>query len=120
MQRDMRVNDNYALLYANAMASDRGVGLRVVYSLEDDTVQTLRHFKFLVGGLQEVESQLRERNIPLTVLRGPAAERVLAFSTTHKACALVTDFNPLRKFRERCSQVAEILDWPCLQVDARK
>ena len=118
MQRDQRVNDNYAMLYANALSRERGWRLIVVFTLEDDPLQTLRHHKFLLGGLKEVEKQLRDRHIPFYLLHGDAVRSILTFADQHHARAVVTDFSPLRKFKRRYDAVAAAFAYPLLQVDA--
>jgi deoxyribodipyrimidine photo-lyase len=118
MQRDQRVQHNYALLYANELAKTKQCGLKVIFAIEDNTQQTLRHFKFMIGGLCEVENTLREHAIPFHLLRGKTVDEIQAFISSHNCVALVTDFNPLRQFRSKCEQVASAATCPVVQVDA--
>ena len=157
MQRDVRTEDNWALLFAQHLAQMQNVPLRIFYVLpcpynadsnndkekaddddnDDDNdlppkvcemQMTKRHGSFLLGGLQIVEKELNEKNVPFDILMSPSHEKVgetvhdfiMAKScntsiendddekkkddTTntipvHKASVLVCDMNPLRQFR---------------------
>lgn len=118
LQRDCRVQDNYALLYANALAKHLDCGLTVGVAIQDGELHTLRHLRFMLGGLVEVEQQLRERNVPLRVEHGEAALIVCAWATRLNARAIVTDFCPLREKQERVSHVCASAPCAVLQVDA--
>ena len=55
MSRDQRSEDNWALLYARALASEKDVPLRVVFCLVPHFLEaTVRHFGFMIRGLAEV------------------------------------------------------------------
>lgn len=86
MQRDVRVQVNYALSWAAHLASQSNVALRVYFALpppppsptsDDDSLppdldhlpMTERHGKFLLGGLKCVHKELEELQVPLLVLR---------------------------------------------------
>merc|ERR1719424_1694891 len=69
MSRDMRAEDNWAMLYARALAEDRAVPLRVCYSLAGEAYcATARSHGFIVRGLQETETTLRGLGIGLVLL----------------------------------------------------
>ena len=50
----------------------------------------------MMEGLQQVESSLREKNIPFTLLFGDPTSTVPAFAQEQKALAVVCDFSPLK------------------------
>ena len=53
MSREQRVEDNWALLYAQEVAADRQVPLAVVFNLVDGFLgATIRQFGFMLKGLQ--------------------------------------------------------------------
>jgi len=151
MQRDVRTVDNWALALAQDMARRRKVPLRVVYALPPpptesataagadeeeegllppaliDMPMTERHGKFLIGGLECVYNELRERNVPLHVVLaksdGAVGKTVCRMIVDEfGAQAVVCDFSPLRRFRQWTElQAAPLLDEagvPFVQVDA--
>ena len=69
MSREQRVIDNWALLYAIETAEKLNACMAVVfclYSLYPGA--NIRHFDFLLKGLQITEKKLRELNIPFFIL----------------------------------------------------
>lgn len=119
MQRDQRVKDNWALLYAQELALARRVPLGVVFCLVPRFLDAgERHYDFMLAGLREVEGDLRRRGIAFFLLTGDPAKVVPAFRLSTGAGALVTDFLPLRIVREWQARVAGRLRVPFLQVDA--
>jgi deoxyribodipyrimidine photo-lyase len=147
MQRDARTVDNWALLWAAYLAASRKVPLHVVYVLPppppqgddnrdddgalppvlEDMSMTERHGMFLLGGLECVWNELKEKNIQLHVLQ-PASHDAVGETVCEtllgkcKADMVVCDFSPLRNFREwKELQAAPILSKagvPFYQVDA--
>ncbi|KAG8236888.1 hypothetical protein J437_LFUL016740, partial [Ladona fulva] len=121
MSRDARVQDNWAMLFAQRLALKNRVALHVCYCLLPKFLDaTIRHFRFLLSGLQEVESELKSLNIEFHLLRGAADEVLCDFVKKNYIGAVVTDFSPLRtplswvdSFKRNLSQ-----DIPFWQVDA--
>lgn len=139
MQRDMRVVDNWALLYGEYLAKKRNVALKVFYVLPpilpkssdqmppkvSEMKMTERHGHFLIGGLQVVEEELREKNVPFEVLKPNSQAEVgtcVHEFTRNDAIAVVCDMSPLRHFRNWMEdQSAPLFDEskiPLIQVDA--
>ena len=119
MQRDMRVEDNWALLYAAESAEAAGQPLFVVFNLvKQFSGATLRQFDFMLRGLSEVESELRTLGIPFYLLRGDPVETVPAFVSEHHIGHVVTDFNPLRFTTAWRTNVAKRLTVRMTEVDA--
>jgi len=97
MSRDQRVNDNWALLYAQELAFQCKKPLLVLFSLTTDFLgANLRHYDFLVRGLSEVQIRLASFNIPFFLLLGDPVKQIVNFLAEQKAAVLVTDFDPLR------------------------
>ena len=66
MQREHRVNDNWALLYAQQKSQELQQSLVVVVCIDPAWYPTTaRHYDFMIQGLQEVESELKKLHIPL-------------------------------------------------------
>lgn len=65
MSRDARVQDNWALLFAQRLALKLELPLTVVFCLVPKFLNaTIRHYKFLMGGLEEVEQECRSWTYP--------------------------------------------------------
>ena len=124
MYRDQRVNDNYALIYAQGIARQRKLPLKVVFNLAPKYIEaTLRHYQFMIDGLKEVESSLREKGIPFYLTTGDPVVNVPNFVEEHNAVAVVCDFSPLRIPLGWATQIAGAVDEgasqaPVIQVDA--
>ena len=62
MQRDQRVNDNWALIYAYEKAKENNQPLIVVFNLVTNFLSaTLRQYHFMIEGLKEVEKNLAKQ-----------------------------------------------------------
>jgi deoxyribodipyrimidine photo-lyase len=142
MQRDMRTADNWALLYAQWLAEEQGIPLRVLYVVPppmpsiDQIVppkvcemrMTERAGMFLLGGLKQVESELTKKNVPFDILTPASHEEVGQCVFDFTACSEVTasvvvcDMSPLRQYRQWIEHQASPLyteaEIPLFQVDA--
>ncbi len=120
MSRDQRVNDNWALLFAQELALVRKVPLGVVFSLAPRFLNaTSRQYGFMLKGLREVESRLAKLNIPFFLLIGSPEQELPAFLARHQISGLVTDFDPLRIKQKWKNEVAAQLESNIHEVDAR-
>ena len=126
MQRDMRTTDNWALLLAKHYAETLKLPLHVVCVLppppassnnSDDLPPDLasmplteRHGSFLLGGLELIQKELKEVNVPFHALMPSSHEKVGEavdkFVSDYKVRAVVCDFSPLRHFRQWNEQQA--------------
>jgi deoxyribodipyrimidine photo-lyase len=119
MQRDMRVRDNWALLYAADLARERHAPLTVCFALAPSFCgATLRAYDFLLRGLQEVESDLRRLHIGFVVLEGDPPGEICRLIHQLGAAVLVTDFNPIRPVTAWKTKVASRIDIQMVEVDA--
>lgn len=136
--------DNWALLFAQSLAVQKDVPLRVVYTLppppevdaqegEDGSPPnptemslTERHGEFLLDGLKIVEKELAEAQVPFHVLcpvsRDAVGETIHNYATDNEALAVVCDMSPLRAARGWTeTQALPLLEGdgiPLYQVDA--
>lgn len=118
MSRDQRVEDNWALLYAQELAITRKEPLFVAFCLVPSFLNaTIRQYGFMLTGLQELEGSLRRKNIPFYVLCGKPEEVILHFVRKHKVGVLVTDFDPLRIKRRWKEVVKRRINIPFHEVD---
>lgn len=119
MQRDQRVNDNWALIYAQQKAMENDSPLVVLFCLTDNFLgATLRHYDFMLKGLEEVEKNLSGLNIPFVLLRGEQEKEIPAYLKKINAGMLVTDFSPLRIVRKWKKSVIDKIDIPVFTIDA--
>eukprot|EP00435_Cladocopium_sp_Y103_P026675 s1344_g6.t1 len=108
MSRDQRVEDNWALLYAQKLALQRSASVHVVFCLVPKFGDaTIRQFDFLLGGLKEVAAGLKAKNIPFHLKIGKAVTEIPALLDELKATALVCDMSPLRVPKQWAQDVAE-------------
>ncbi len=120
MSRDQRVNDNWALLFAQELALERKVSLGVVFSLVPRFLNaTSRQYGFMLKGLRAVENRLAELNIPFFLLIGPPEQKLPAFLVKHQTGELVTDFDPLRIKQHWKKEVAAHIKSRIYEVDGR-
>lgn len=119
MQRDQRVQDNWALLYADERAREREVPLIVIFNMVPSFGSApLRAYDFMVRGLQEVESKLAQLNIPFIVPTGQPEDTIPTLVKEYGVGEVVTDFNPMRTPRGWHEAVANKIKIALTVVDA--
>lgn len=120
MNREQRIDDNWALLYAQQIAHDKKVPLIVVHNLVSNYLGGgRRQFDFKIAGLLECEKALDEKNIPFYLFnRDDGIVEINSFIKDTNACAVVTDFNPLKISNYWLNRVQEKNNVPFFQVDA--
>jgi deoxyribodipyrimidine photo-lyase len=118
--RDLRVEDNWALLKALAIAADRKVPVVAVCNLEPGASGgALRQHDFKVRGLRHMAQDLERLGIPFFVEVGERSHRRVADRANElDAAAIVTDFSPLRRRRRWADEVSRAARCPVLEVDA--
>ena len=111
MQQSQRPEDNPALERAAQRANEQGLPLLVVFGLMDDYPEAnLRHYTFMLEGLQETQQILaNERDIQMVVAHGSPDEVALRYAD--RAAVLVTDRGYLRHQRAWRETVAA--EAPC-------
>ncbi|XP_066565183.1 CPD photolyase isoform X2 [Amia ocellicauda] len=121
MSRDQRVQDNWALLYAQQLALAERLPLHVCFCLVPRFLDaTIRQFDFLLRGLEEVAKECSALGLEFHLLQGCAGERLPRFVQELGVGAVVTDFSPLRVPLQWVEEVKKALprDIPLIQVDA--
>jgi deoxyribodipyrimidine photo-lyase len=119
MSRDQRVDDNWALLYAQGLAIERNQPLMVACPIAADYPSaSQRQIDFMMAGLREVEHRLTSLNIRFVVSDGPAAASLAVLAENVNAGALICDFNPLRESRQWKEQLSGNIRIPFFEVDA--
>ena len=111
MSREMRADDNWALLFARERANQLAAPLVVAFNLVPHFLEaTARQYDFLLKGLEETEADLRRKRIPFFLLRGNPANSIPLFASCRQVSEVITDMSPLRVPREWVSQVADRLE----------
>ncbi|XP_029970321.1 CPD photolyase [Salarias fasciatus] len=122
MWRDQRVQDNWALIHAQRLAVEESLPLHICFCLTvpESPLSTLRHYSFLLKGLEEVSKECRPLDIQFHLLRGAPGEVLPGFVSDRGFGAVVTDFSPLREAVQWLQDVRKALpeDLPLIQVDA--
>ena len=118
MSRDQRVQDNWAMLYAQRLALKQQLPLHVAFCLVPTFLAApIRVYRFMLRGLREVEQECRQLNIVFHLLTGQAENVLPKFVETHKVGTIITDFAPLRVPRQWVENVAKkITTIPVVQV----
>ncbi len=120
MHRNLRAADNWALIHAREQALARQAPVGVVFCLAPRFLDaTMRHFDFLLRGLEETVALLAEANIACTILTGEPGLEVARFAQETGAGLVVTDFDPLRVKRAWLDQFQAASPVPMHEVDAR-
>ncbi len=119
MSRDQRVSDNWALLYAYEQAKKLNQKLIVVFTLAPNFIEaSLRHYDFMLKGLDDVSKGLAEKGIEFIVLKGEPSTELANFITKNNAGFIVSDFDPLKVKRRWKEELNTQIDAPHHEVDA--
>ncbi|TSL47729.1 Deoxyribodipyrimidine photo-lyase [Bagarius yarrelli] len=119
MARDQRVQDNWALIYAQQIALQEKLPLHVCFCLVPRYLEaTYRQYAFMLRGLQEVAKECSSLDIQFHLLSGEPELTLPDFVERWDVSAVVTDFNPLRLPLQWIERVKEELlpDVPLFQV----
>lgn len=118
MSRDQRVQNNWALIHAQDLATSRQQPLYVVFCLVPHFLEaTLRQYDFLLQGLQEIEGDLKKFDISFFLLCGEPTKQIPKFLSQNKVSILVTDFDPLRIKREWKEKISRNIRIPFYEID---
>lgn len=119
MNRDQRINDNWALLYAQETAQKYGTSFSVVFCLRKSfDYATERLVDFMLKGLEEVEKNLIDKNIPFIFLGGEPEEEIPKFIKENHIGFLISDFSPLRYNRSWKEKITKKIAISFHEVDA--
>jgi len=117
MQQSQRAEYNHALEYAVEAANEHGLPLVVGFGLTDGYPEAnLRHYTFMLEGLQHVVRALARRGIKLAVQAGDPAAVALALG--RRAAHIVCDCGYTRRQKAWRAQVAAEAECPVTQVES--
>ena len=117
MSRDQRVQDNHALLAAQARSLEHKVPLYVLFVLKNIKTRSREQYQFMLEGLEEVSDSLTSYGIQFVLRRGNPAEEIAKFTNEAKAGALYFDFSPLKRARSTVKKVASHFNGSVIVVD---
>ncbi|XP_031847830.1 deoxyribodipyrimidine photo-lyase [Nomia melanderi] len=121
MFRDVRVQDNWALLFAQRTALKNKLPLHICFCIMPNFLgASMRHYKFLLQGLKEIEAECKTLNINFHLLHGEPNVSIIEFVKTYQMGAVIADFCPLKLPMSWINDVQNNLpvDVPFCQVDA--
>lgn len=119
MSRDQRIQDNFALSFAQALADRYKNPLFVVFNLIPEFLQaTWRQYGFMLEGLKQIERDLAELNIPFYLLLGTPGETLPTFIRQRDIGMLISDFSPLKIAQQWKQAVTNAINIPFYEVDA--
>ncbi|MFO7890611.1 MAG: deoxyribodipyrimidine photo-lyase [bacterium] len=117
MQASQRTENNHALEYAVQRANERKKPLLVFFGIMDSFPEAnLRHYTFMLQGLQDVEAELKQRGIGMIIRHGSPEKEVLKLA--EQADLVVVDRGYLRIQRQWREYAAEHLDCRLIQVES--
>jgi len=113
MSRDQRLEDNHALLLAQAEAKRLELPLTIVFVLRHQNGhRAFEHYAFMIEGLRELAQTAARLHISFQLVDAVTAMKAFA-----SAAAVYTDFSPLRGARRWQERLAQKLHCPVVQVD---
>jgi deoxyribodipyrimidine photo-lyase len=123
MNRDQRVDDNWALLDAQTKATELKQPLIVVFCISKEhtssiNTKTDRNFLFMKQGLLVVRERLNKLNMPFIIRNGEADVELPKIIKEIKASHLFVDFNPLRDAQAMIGSVKAKINISMFEVDA--
>ncbi|MFO7948105.1 MAG: deoxyribodipyrimidine photo-lyase [Armatimonadota bacterium] len=117
MQASQRTRYNHVLEYAVRTANDIGLPTVVCFGLTDDFPDAnLRHYRFMLEGLQEVAGELQERGVSFVIRHQSPPELVSELAAD--ATVVVTDMGYLNIQRRWREEVADNIACRVTQVES--
>ena len=117
MQQSQRADCNHALEYAIQEANHLRCSLLVAFGLTDNYPEAnLRHYAFMLEGLQETRATLADRGIQMVVQLGSPPDVALALGK--EACLIVCDRGYLKHQRTWRHEVAAKAPCRVVQVES--
>ena len=119
MNRDKRVDDNWALIMAQSLALKKHVPLIVCFQYVGKFSEAnIRQYGFLFKGLEGVKIKLDKLNIEFVLIQDTARNALPRIIHKRSVGSLIVDYNPLKVYQKRLNNVLKNIDVPVYQVDA--
>lgn len=116
MQQSQRASWNHALEYAAVQANELELPLVVCFGLTSYPEANLRHYTFMLEGLEETAAALEKRRVRFVLQFGDPAE--VALQIGRRALLIVCDRGYLRIQKEWRKKVAAQAGCPVVQVES--
>lgn len=117
MQSSQRTKDNHALAYAIQLANQLNKPLLVYFGLTTNFPEAnRRHYQFMLEGIKDVQTALRDLQIQLVVLLTDVAEG--AIKMAQQAAVVVVDRGYLRIQKRWYHQVAQRIACQLVQIES--
>jgi deoxyribodipyrimidine photo-lyase len=117
MQSSARTELNHALEYAIRTANRLNRPLITFFGVSSNYPEAnLRHFHFMIQGLQEVKTNLEKKSIPLIVKKSAPLEGILELS--RDAALVVTDRGYTQRLLAWRRELSRKLKCPFMQVES--
>ena len=119
MNRDKRVDDNWAIIAAQSIALKNKVPLIVCFQyLGDFPDSNIRQYGFLFKGLLELKTKLERLNIQFVLIRGDVKRGLSKIIEEKSVGAMIVDHSPLKVYQKRVKKIVNITNIPIYQIDA--
>ena len=119
MNRDKRVDDNWAIIAAQSIALKNKVPLIVCFQyLGDFPDSNIRQYGFLFKGLLELKAKLERLNIQFVLIRGDVKRGLSKIIEEKSVGAMIVDHSPLKVYQKRVKKIVNITNIPIYQIDA--
>ena len=117
MQSSQRAHYNHALEYSIIKANKLKKPLLVYFGLTNKFPDAnRRHYYFMLEGLKDVKSSLKERNMEIVILKESPEKGAIKLSKN--ACLVIVDAGYLKIEREWRKSVASNINCPLIQVES--
>ncbi|MGC9323672.1 MAG: deoxyribodipyrimidine photo-lyase [Desulfomonilia bacterium] len=117
MQQSQRSEGNHALEFCSLQAWDQNLPLIVLFCLMDDYPDAnLRHYQFMVQGLEETRESLARREILMVIMRGSPVDVIPEVAL--RASCMVCDRGYLTHQKMWYSEVVSRISCPVIQVES--
>lgn len=118
MNRDMRLQDNWALIYAYELSKKFKTELVICYNLNPNFLGgAYRQFHFKIGSLKQLHQDSKEKNIAFYTFIDFDIDCVIDFVKDNKVGYIVTDFSPLKIHKTWLKKIKKNFKIPIDVVD---
>ncbi len=118
MQRAQRGRENHALNTAIALGNSLHLPVIAIFVVADYPQANLRHYTFMLEGLEVTARQLKERGIPFVLRRGIPPDEIASLAKDLGTAAVISDMCELRVPRHWRNDLKDRLQIPFLCVDS--
>ncbi|HMP18887.1 MAG TPA: deoxyribodipyrimidine photo-lyase [Candidatus Paceibacterota bacterium] len=123
MNREMRLNDNWSLLFAKSLAEQNKTNLILCYNLVTNFLGSQnRQFEFKKSILSQIKKDLSKTKYDFFVLEDEngqkTADLILNFCKKNNASGLVTDFSPLKICQNWNLKINQKITIPFFEIDS--